>query len=172
MSADKQIKFSSPEEVDVKAEEELLDAIHTSQALAMSEPIGDETESIKEKVRSRLGLAAAEQPDLNVSVYKVSSAENAPANEKVWVQVRVRDGKQTTVKYIPVGQVLEEAVLTDEKKFLPDNGFVAEEVLALHGMAEGLRTAKEIGVITRLNETLDRVLSPFSSLAKLPPIKT
>lgn len=167
--SEKTKKTGTPSLEHITAEQKLLDTIQTSHTAKMSEPIGDETTSVLQKARTKLGLQDGEAADFNVSVGKLNYEEGSPADERIWVQARIKDGNQTNLKHVAVGSVLEGAVFPGEEFIIPEDGFVAEEVFVLRGMANGLRMAKELGALSQLDSTLGQVRNPHTSIMRMPP---
>lgn len=161
-----------PSKEDIKAQEALLDTIHTAQALEMSIPVGDEQESIIKKTRARLGLVDGEAAELRVKVGKIYVPDSDhPNDERIWMEAKNKQGRVTTRKQVAVGSVLEGVLFPGEQIIVSENGYVDEEVLALKAMVDGLRTAKESGALSQLNATASDIHDPYTAIMKLPPIQ-
>ncbi len=157
--------FEMRENID--AQKSLLDTIKTANAYNMDNPLGGESESIVEKVRTRRGIGEGVVANLAVSVGKVKDEKGNGAGERVWVQTATpapENPNQANFSYTPIARVFEGAVL-------PEDGFVSEEAMAVGGMVEGLKEAKRIGVLTHLSPDLTSVQDPTTMLMMLPPVK-
>jgi hypothetical protein len=151
----------------IDAEKSLLDTIQTVNSYAMDEPLGDEYESIADKVRGKYSIEPGKAADLALSVGKVTDHNGNEVAERIWVQVATKDSKnpnQTNYYHTPAVTVFEGAVL-------PEDGFVTEEAMALSGMVEGLKEAKKIGALTHISPDFSRINDPSTMLMQLPPLQ-
>jgi hypothetical protein len=150
---------------DVDSEKSLLEAIKTANAYELSTPRGGEANSVAEKVRSRLGIGENEVADLAVSTFTIRDESGSGIGERLWVQSATAGStpNSTSYKYIPVTEVFNGVVY-------PEDGFIYEEAVAISGMVEGLKIAKEKGALSRLNHLLTGIDDPTTAMMKLPRV--
>jgi hypothetical protein len=153
-----------PEPDEIEAQKSLLETMQTANALTMTEPLGEASESIADKVRTRMGIPPGQAANLAVSVGAVKDGEHKPMGERIWVRAEIEEPTQRVIRQMPVARVFEGTIL-------PEEGITSEEAVALNGMVVGLRVAKKLGILSRLDSSLSSINNPYAAMRALSPLK-
>lgn len=164
MSAEKNHLSRSDAEKDLEAQDSLLQSIKTANAVTMTEPVGDEHQSITGKTRECLGIQEGQAAELMISVGAVKDEEDKVVGERIWIRAEAEEKGQKVTKFIPAAREFEGLIL-------PEGNFTDEEALVLSAMIKGLRQTKESGQLPALCDNLSFIDYPSHEVRKLPGIE-